>query len=97
MKYFFDHETDALSFIVSDMALYDDTEELAPNVLLYVDARRKPLAVDIREASKVMDTSGLIPMDERLISDDELRDRLSASDAGRMAWSAIHARALLSN
>lgn len=89
MKYFYDHETDALSFLVSDFNTYDVSEEIEPNVLVHYDASRQPLAIDVRSASKVVDTAGLIPMDELPISWDEISTRLKSSDTGRRVLSNL--------
>lgn len=90
MKYFYDHVTDALSFMVSDFDGYHGTEELGTDVVVHVDARRQALAIDVRNASKVIDTAGLIPMDELPISWGEISDRLSSSDAGRRVLLNLH-------
>ena len=83
MKYFYDHETDALSLVVTEFVGYAATEELAPNVVIYLDGKRNPLAVEIRNASKLVDTAGLIPMDERAITGEEVKARLDATEVGQ--------------
>jgi hypothetical protein len=83
MNYFYDHETDAVSFLLTDFVDYAATEDLAPGIVMYVDGRRRPLAIDVGNASKVLDTSGLVPMYEWPISNVEISKRLSSSAAGQ--------------
>ncbi len=92
MNYFFDHETDSVSFLLADFAEYDATEELAPGVVMYVDGRKRPLAIDVRPASKVLDTVGLVPMYEHPITKDEVAMRLSSSVAGQSLLRVLNRR-----
>ncbi len=92
MNYFYDHETDAVSILLGDFIDYAATEELAPGVVMYVDGRRRPLAIDVRPASKVLDTNGLVPMYERPITTDEVRQRLSSSIAGKSVLLTLSTR-----
>jgi hypothetical protein len=92
MNYFYDHETDSVSLLLGDFIDYASTEQLAPGVVMYVDGRKKPLAIDVRPASKVLDTAGLVPMYERPISKDEVKQRLSASLAGQTVLRTLTVR-----
>ena len=92
MKYFYDHETDAVSLLISDFANYEATEDLAPGVVMYVDGRKRPLAVDLRDASKIIDTNGLVPMDEGPISINEISQRLSSSPTGQEVLRVLNHR-----
>jgi hypothetical protein len=92
MNYFYDHETDAVSFLLTDFVDYAATEELAPGIVMYVDGRKRPLAIDVRNASKVLDTNGLVPMYERPISDVEISKRLSSSAAGQSVLRTLSRR-----
>jgi hypothetical protein len=92
MNYFFDHETDSVSLLLADFAEYDATVELAPGVVMYVDGRKRPLAIDVRPASKVLDTVGLVPMYERPITKDEVETRLSSSVAGQCVLRVLNRR-----
>lgn len=92
MNYFYDHETDAVSFLLTDFVDYAATEEIVPGVVMYVDRRKRPLAIEVRNASKVMDTSGLMPMFEGPISSVEMSKRLSASAAGQSVLRTLSRR-----
>ncbi len=76
MKYFYDHQTDAVSVIISEQFDYSHTEELAPGVMLYLDD----------------DTKGLVPLYARAITTEELQRRMLATAAGRMAWVTVQPR-----
>jgi hypothetical protein len=92
MKYFYDHETDAVSLLISDFVNYEATEDLAPGVVMYVDARSRPLAVDLHNASKIIDTNGLVPMYEGPISINEVSQRLSSSPTGQAVLRILNRR-----
>lgn len=92
MNYFYDHETDAVSILFADFADYAATEELAPGVVMYVDRSKRPLGLDMRPASKVLDTVGLVPMYERPITGNEVSLRLSSSVAGQSVLRALNRR-----
>ncbi len=92
MKYFYDHQTDAVSLIISEQFDYSQTEELAPGVMLYLDDERKAIALEIRGAGKFLDTKGLVPLYARAITTEELQRRMLATPAGRMAWITVQPR-----
>lgn len=92
MNYFYDHETDSVSILLADFRDYAATEELAPGVVMYVDGSRRPLAIDVRPASKLLDTVGLVPMYERPITKDEVSLRFSSSVAGQSVLRALNRR-----
>ncbi len=93
MNYFYDHETDAMSIVLADFLDYSATEEIVPGVVMYVDRGKRPLAIDVRPASKFLDTNGLVPMNERPITSDEVSHRFAASTAGRSVMRMIGPRA----
>ena len=95
MRYFYDHQTDALSFTLTESLDYAGCEEIAPGVTLYVDRRRKPIAFDVRDASKLIDTRGLLPMQERPIDDGEVSQRMSSTDSGQLVWRNVVRRTLV--
>jgi len=92
VKYFYDHQTDAVSVLMTDGFDYARTQELAPGVMLYLDARSHAIALEIRGAGKILDTKGMIPLYARAISTDELQRRMTATPAGRMAWVEVQPR-----
>jgi hypothetical protein len=92
MKYFFDHQTDAVSVLLTDDFSYSSSEELAPGVLLYLDAKRQVIALEIRGAARILDTKGMIPFYARPITSDELQRRMLATPDGRMAWISVQPR-----
>lgn len=92
MNYFYDHETDSVSILLAEFADYDATEELVPGVVMYVDGHKRPLAIDVRPASKVLDTVGLVPMYERPITKDEVSLRFSSSVAGQSVLRVLNRR-----
>lgn len=92
MKYFYDHQTDAVSVMLTDGFDYWKSEELAPGVMLYLDARSHAIALEIRGATRFLDTKGLVPLYARSITADELQRRMMATPAGRMAWGEVQPR-----
>ncbi len=92
MKYFYDHQTDAVSVIISEQFDYSHTEELAPGVMLYLDDDSHAIALEIRGAGKILDTKGLVPLYARAITTEELQRRMLATPAGRMAWMTVQPR-----
>ena len=92
MKYFYDHQTDAVSVLLTDGFDYSRTEELAPGVMLYLDRRSRAIAIEIRGAANIIDTKGLIPLYARSITTQELQKRMFATPAGRMAWITVEPR-----
>src|SRR5688572_7227304 len=89
MEYFYDHQTDKLSITVGDFATYAESQELAPGILLHLDTRRRPLALEISTAKSAVSVSGLISFEQKAIRGDELAQRMSASETGRRAWRAL--------
>ncbi len=96
MRYFYDRETDAVSFTLSESLDWTGTEELnGGTITVHLDRRHRPFAIEIREASKIVNTFGLQFMQETPITHDEISRRMSWSDAGRQAWSTIVRRMLV--
>lgn len=93
MNYFYDHETDAVSIVFADFLDYAATEEIVPGVVMYVDKSKRPLAIDVRPASKFLDTNGLVPMYERPITTVEVSQRFSSSLDGRGVLQTLSRRA----
>jgi hypothetical protein len=92
VKYFYDHQTDAVSLMLTDDFDYSSSEEVAPGVMLYLDRRNRAIALEIRGAGKILDTKGLIPLYARTITQEELERRMLATPAGRMAWITVQPR-----
>jgi hypothetical protein len=92
MKYFYDHQTDAVSLINGEFGDLKKSEEIAPGVHMYLDARGHLIAFEIRGAAKILDTKGLIPLYARPITADELERRMCTTPAGRMAWITVQPR-----
>jgi uncharacterized protein YuzE len=92
VKYFYDHQTDAMSVLLTDGFDYSRSEELAPGVMLYLDDTSHAIAIEIRGAAAIIDTKGLIPLYARAISADELERRMLATATGRMAWITVQPR-----
>ena len=96
MRYFYDRDTDAVSFTLSEVFDWTGSEDLnGGTITVHLDRRRRPFAVEIREASKIVNTFGLQFMKESAITHDEISRRMSWSDAGRQAWSTIVRRMLV--
>jgi hypothetical protein len=96
MRYFYDRETDAVSFTLSEVFDWSGFEELSGgNIALHLDRRGRPFAVEVRGASKIVNTTGLVPMQDTPITHEEISRRMSWSDAGRQAWSTIVRRSLV--
>jgi hypothetical protein len=96
MRYFYDRETDVVSFTLSDAFDWGGSEDFNGGAMtVYLDRRRRPFALEVRGASKVLNTFGLLLMEEAAISHDEISRRMSFSDAGRQAWSTIVRRMLV--
>ena len=92
MQYFYDHQTDAVSFIIGDFSDYDRVEELSPGIVMYLDRRARPIAVEVRGAAKLVDTKGLVPLYARKIDEAEVQRRMSASPAAEKAWKLVTLR-----
>jgi hypothetical protein len=96
MRYFYDRETDAVSFTLSAVFDWSGFEELNGGAItLHLDRRGRPFAVEVHGASKLINTLGLQPMQDAPISHDEISRRMSWSDAGRQAWRTIVRRMLV--
>lgn len=95
MKYFWDHETDSVSFDLSDIFDFAATEEVGPNVTLHLDRFRRPMAVEVRNASRLLNTLGLIPLRETAITREEISLRMSKTEEGQLAWRSIVRRMLV--
>lgn len=96
MRYFYDRETDVVSFTLSEAFDWGGSEDMGGGALtIYLDRRRRPFALEVRGASKIVNTFGLLPMEEMPITHDEISRRMSWSDAARQAWSTIVRRMLV--
>src|SRR5262245_34618445 len=96
MRYFYDRESDAVSFTLSDVLEWSGSEDLHGGAItIHLDRRQRPFAVEVRDASRILNTFGLQPMQEAAITHDEISRRMSWSDAGRQAWSTIVRRMLV--
>jgi hypothetical protein len=96
MRYFYDRETDAVSFTLSEVFDWSGFEELSGGAMtLHLDRRGRPFAVEVRGASRIVNTFGLQPMQDAPITHDEISRRMSWSDTGRQAWSTIVRRMLV--
>ena len=93
MQYFYDHQTDAVSFIIGDFSDYEQIEEISPGIVMYVDKRSRPIAVEVRGAAKLVDVKGLIPLYARSITIDEIERRMRATPVAERAWLAVARRA----
>jgi hypothetical protein len=98
MRYFYDRETDAISFTLSEVFDWSGFEELGGGTItLHLDRRNRPFAVEVHDASKIVNLYGLQAMQDSPISHDEISRRMSWSEAGRQAWSTIVRRTLIPN
>ena len=95
MKYFFDHQTDALSFDLADKFACAGHEPLASGVTLHVDFRHRPLMLEIQEASKIVDTSGLSPLETSPITWEEITRRMMSTLTGQRIWQNVIRRTLV--
>ncbi len=94
MQYFYDHQTDAVSFIIGEFADYATIEEISPGIVMYLDRHRRAIAVEVRGAAKLVDTKGLMPLYSRPITADEIARRMRATPAAERAWSAVVSRGI---
>jgi uncharacterized protein YuzE len=92
MQYFYDHQTDALSFIIGEFADYATIEEISPGIVMYLDQHRRAIAIEVRGAAKLVDIKGLMPLYSRPITQEEIERRMKATPAGERAWRAVRAR-----
>jgi len=96
MRYFYDRETDVVSFTLSEAFDWSGSDDLQGGAItIYLDRRRRPFALEVRGASMLVNTFGLMPMEEMAITHDEISRRMSWSDPGRQAWSAVVRRMLV--
>ncbi|HET7434685.1 MAG TPA: DUF2283 domain-containing protein, partial [Thermoanaerobaculia bacterium] len=95
MKYFYDYQTDSVSFDLVDVFEWAGSEELAQGVTVHLDRRRRPVAVEIGRASKVLDTLGLLPFREYNITPEEISLRMSSTECGQLLWRTIMRRMLV--
>jgi hypothetical protein len=95
VKYFFDHQTDALSFDLADAFAWAGSEPLASGVTLHLDFRGRPLMLEIQGASKIVDTMGLSPMQESRITWEEIAQRMTSTLTGERIWRNVIRRVLV--
>jgi hypothetical protein len=96
MRYFYDRETDSISFTLSEVFDWSGFEELNGGAIaLHLDRRNRPFAVEVRGASKIVNLYGLQSMQDAPISHDEISRRMSWSESGRQVWSTIVRRTLV--
>jgi hypothetical protein len=89
VEYFYDHQTDKLSILLSDFAQYERSEEVAPGVVLHVDARRRPLAIEISDARLIVGVKGLRSFEQSNMTGEELTERMHDSANGRAVLGAL--------
>ena len=89
LEYFYDHQTDKLSITLGDVSLYDNSQDVAPGVVLHIDARHRPLAVEIANAKLIVGVRGLQSFEAGTISPDELSERMQATVNGRIVLRAM--------
>jgi uncharacterized protein YuzE len=89
MEYFYDHETDSLSITVGDFERYEESEEVAPGVILHSDSRRRPIGVEIRKAKMIIAVRGLQSFESHRITGAELSQRMLDSASGRVVMRAL--------
>lgn len=89
MHYFYDHQTDELSILVSDFAAYAASQPVVPGVIVHVDARRNALGMEIGRARAIVNVAGLMSFEQAPIAPAELEQRMNASESGRRAWRAL--------
>lgn len=90
VEYFYDHQTDQLSITLGDFAAYQETEELAPGVIVHIDGRRRTLGVEIRDARMVMGVRGLQSFEAANLTSAELSERMQNSVSGRAILRLLH-------
>lgn len=95
MEYFFDRQTDAISFDLAEGPEYSGSEPLATGVTLHVDSRRRPLMLEIQKASAIIDTNGLEPQRALPITWDEIATRMTATAAGELIWRNVVRRTIV--
>lgn len=95
MKYFFDQQTDALSFDLAEAFACAGSEPLAAGVTLHVDSSRRPLMLEIQGASQIIDTRGLSPLSAASITLDEIALRMMSTADGERIWQDIVRRVLV--
>lgn len=93
--YFFDRQTDGLSFDLGDASECTSSESLASGVTLHVDHRGRPLMLEIQSASKLIDTKGLSSHRATPITWDEIAQRMRSTLDGEQIWQTIVRRILM--
>ncbi|HYH08487.1 MAG TPA: DUF2283 domain-containing protein [Thermoanaerobaculia bacterium] len=89
MHYFYDHQTDELSILVSDFETYAASRPVVPGVIVHLDARRQALGMEIGRARAIVNVAGLMSFEQAPIAPSELEQRMNASESGRRAWRAL--------
>lgn len=95
VKYFFDRQTDAVSFDFAEAGEYAGSEPLAAGVTLHVDNRRRPLMLEVQKASEILDTRGLLLQQESAITWDEIARRMTSTAAGERIWRNVVQRTIV--
>ena len=95
MQYFFDRQTDAISFDLAEGSEYSGSEPLAAGVTLHVDTRRRPLMLEIQKASEILDIKGLVSQQALPILWDEIERRMSSTTAGELIWRTVVRRTIV--
>ncbi|MGH9422123.1 MAG: hypothetical protein ACRD3J_19255 [Thermoanaerobaculia bacterium] len=95
MRYFFDRQTDAISFDLAEGSEYSGSEPLAPGVTLHVDSRRHPLMLEVQKASEILDVKGLVPQQALAIAPDEIARRMTATATGELIWRKVVQRTIV--
>ena len=94
-KYFFDRQTDGLSFDLGDASECTGSESLASGVTLHVDDHGRPLVLEIQSASKIVDTMGLSSHQATPITWNEITQRLRSTQDGAQILQKIVSRILV--
>jgi hypothetical protein len=95
VEYFFDRQTDAVSFDLAEASEYTGSEPLAAGVTLHVDSRRRPLMLEIQKASEILDTRGMVPQQASPITWDEIARRMTSTAAGERIWRNVVRRTIV--
>jgi hypothetical protein len=95
VRYFFDRQTDAISFDLAEESEYSESESLAAGVTLHVDGRRHPLMLEVQKASEILDVKGLVPQQALPITPDEIARRMAATVTGELIWRKVIQRTIV--
>jgi hypothetical protein len=94
VRYFFDRQTDAISFDLAEGSEYSGSEPLAAGVTLHIDSRRHPLMLEVQKASEILDIKGLVPQQALPITWDEIARRMTSTAIGELIWRKVVQRTI---